>query len=281
MNWKSRFSIEAVSAMVLVSFGGGFIPTASACEGNACSLYSISAAGRIYNNDLKNKITVQGCTQPTSATSGASACVGSKFNETIAPSGSWSGPVPGKDMKLIVLTAKVVPSEPVSKATSLGCTVTQLRSPEGSKCVDRGSQDVFAGYTNIHVLRCHGDSMECCINTKEGYFNDCRPIVLYPRPSNVPKVDVVCETLKSEKGVWTADPKSIKQDPDKKHCTEVFTCSSPPADKLSADERKCTAVISVNKTTTLQGACVDDKCGSCNVGTPNTPCDVSFRGSKP
>ena len=278
MNWKSRFSIEAVSAIVLISFGGGFISTASACEGNACSLYSISAAGRIYNNDLKNKITVQGCMQPTKATSGESACVGSKFNETIAPSGSWSGPVPGKDMKLIVLTAKVVPSAPaVMNVKSFGCTATQMESPEGATCIGRATQDLRAGYTNIHVLRCHGDSMECCIKLGENGFGGCEPNGPYTRPSNVPKTGVLCETLKSEKGVWTADPRSIKQASDKNHCTEVFTCGSPPADKLSADERKCTAVISVNKTTTLQGACFDDKCGSCNVGTPNTPCDVSFR----
>lgn len=282
MNWKSRFLIKAVGAMVLVGFGGGFVPTASACEATPVRCTRSPPQAEIYNNDLKNKIAVQACTQPTNArTSGESGCVGSKFNETIAPSGSWSGPAPAKDMKLIVLTAKIVPSAPAFNPTSLGCTSTQLNSPAVKPCMDRGTQDIGAGYTNIHVVRCHGDSMECCIGTKEGNFNDCRPIVAYTRPSNVPKVDVVCETLKSEKGVWTPDLKSIKQDADKKHCTEAFTCEPPPANKLSADERKCTAVISVNKTTTLQGVCVDDKCGSCNVGTPNTPCDVSFRGSKP
>ena len=68
MNWMSRFLIKAVGAMVLVSCGGGFIPTASACYGDSCkSLAVTGSAGKytINNSDPHLPITVTGCTVST------------------------------------------------------------------------------------------------------------------------------------------------------------------------------------------------------------------------
>jgi hypothetical protein len=288
MNWMSRFLIEAVSAMVLVTCGGGFIPTASACYGDACRCcQSVTGSGGKYtinNSDPHNSITVTGCTVPTNAPiDSESACSsGSKFTRIIAPNGSWPGPPVANGMVLTVLKAVVLWDPKLTIYE--GCTVEQLNTARGISCTQKIQviQDPQPGRHYEHVMRCKGEVIECCLKDDKGSYQQCEATVVYPKDRNPPKVDVVCENLKPEKGVWTADL-PFKQKPDKIHCTLGFTCGSPPADKLSKDEQKCTAVGGPAKTVTKEGNCVDKNCTSCDAVliTPNDPCSVSFRGSKP
>jgi hypothetical protein len=285
MNRMSRFLIEAVGAMVLVSCGGGFIPTASACYGDSCkSLAVTGSAGKytINNSDPHLPITVTGCTVSTknAPSDSESACSsGSKFTKIIAPNGSYSPPV-AHDMVPIVLRANVLwdPKRIIYE----GCTAEQLNTARGRSCTETpiAIEDVPPGEHHYdRVMRCKGETIECCLkDLGDNSYRQCHAIVVYPKESNPPKVDVVCENLKPEKGVWTADL-PFKQKPDKIHCTLAFTCGSPPANKLSADERKCTAVAFGTKSVTKEGNCADKNCTACDVveHTPNDPCNVSFR----
>jgi len=288
MNRMSRFLIEAVGAMVLASCGGGFVPTASACYGDACRCcQSITGSGSkqtINNSDPRNTITVTGCivSLKNGPTADESACVnGSKFKTNIAPNGSWPGPTVANGMGLTVLKAEILWG---AKLTIYeGCTVEQLQTARGISCNQKiqAIQDPQPGHHYEHVMRCKDEVIECCLKNNDSY-QQCEATVVYPKAPNPPKVDVVCENLKPKDGVWTADL-PFKQNPDKKHCMLAFTCGSPAADKLSADERKCTAVSFPAKTVTKEGNCVGNNCTSCDavLVTPNDPCKVTFRGSKP
>jgi hypothetical protein len=93
---------------------------------------------------------------------------------------------------------------------------------------------------------------------------------------------VVCSALKSAKGVWTPDPKSIKANSGGKTCTQNYICGPPSPKELSESQNKCTAVVSVsNKQVTMTGTCVPESksgtCSSCLGNPPNDPCVVSFR----
>jgi hypothetical protein len=290
MNRTSRFLVEALNAMVLVSFGGGFIPTASACVGDACRCcQSVTGSGSKYtinNSDPHIPISVTACTVPSknAATNSESACVsGTKFTRIIAPNGSSPGPPVANGMGLIVLKADMLwdPKRIIFE----GCTAAQLNTARGISCNQKIQviQNPQPGHHYEHVMRCKGEVIECCLkDDANASYQQCEATVVYPKDPNPPKVDVVCENLKSEMGVWAADL-PFKQNPDKIHCTLTFTCGSPPADKLSADERKCTAVSSPAKTVTKEGNCVGNNCTSCDavLVTPNDPCKVTFRGSKP
>jgi hypothetical protein len=282
MNWMSRFLIEALSAMVLVSFGGGFIPTASACGGDGCRSFTITGSGyTIKNSEKYNKLKVTGCSVPlkNGPTDDPKCAKDSKFETTISPNDSWTGPPVATGQGRVVLTATIWW---VSEIIIEGCTREQRNSPRGLSCDQKLIQDPQPGHKYDHVLRCKGEVIECCLKDNDSY-RQCEATVVYPgKVPNPPKVDVVCENLKPEKGVWTADL-PFKQKPDKIHCTLAFTCGSPPADKLSKDEKKCTAVGGPAKTVTKEGNCVDKNCTSCDavLVTPNDPCSVSFRGSKP
>ncbi len=143
------------------------------------------------------------------------------------PGGKWTGPPIAHGMDRLVLTAHYVFAPIVT-----GCTSEQLHSAMGVACSKLDDQDTQAGHQYDHVLRCTGGMIECCIRSNSGNYGQCDAAVPYPRTPNPPTAAVVCETLKAEKGVWTPDPKSIKQNSDKKHCAQAFTCASPPADKL-------------------------------------------------
>ena len=240
----------------------------------------------INNSDPHDTIAVTGCivSLRNAATNSESACVnGSKFKTNIAPNGSWPGPTVANGMALTVLTAEILWD--AKRTIYEGCTVEQLKTARGISCIQKIQviQNPQPGHHYEHVMRCKGEVIECCLkDNANASYQQCEATVVYPKDRNPPKVDVVCENLKPEKGVWRADL-PFKQKPDKIHCTLGFTCGSPPAEKLSKDEQKCTAVGGPTKTVTKEGNCGDKNCTSCDavLVTPNDPCNVSFRGSKP
>jgi hypothetical protein len=168
-----------------------------------------------------------------------------------------------------------------------GCTPAQVQSAAGVDCGKKMDQDLIHNYTNMHQLRCTSGRMECCIKLGTGGWGGCEPALAAPRdtkgiPGRSPATpDVVCASLKSERGEWKPDPRSIKANSDNKTCSQNFVCSAPPTDRLSADQRKCTTVVSVsNRQVTQPGTCVPGNkpgtCSSCLAKPPNEPCTVSF-----
>jgi hypothetical protein len=152
MNSTSRFLVEAVGAMILVGFGGGSVPTASACFGDACNkLAIVGTEYAIVSQDPRTKITITGCTVPLKgATDSESACVrGSKFETTIPPGGKWTGPPIAHGMDRLVLTAHYV-FAPIDT----GCTSEQLHSARGVARSKLDDQDTQAGHQYDHALRC-------------------------------------------------------------------------------------------------------------------------------
>jgi hypothetical protein len=173
------------------------------------------------------------------------------------------------------------------KAAVTGCTGEQVRSAQAVACGVQRDKDMAASLVNFHLLRCTGAKLECCIKTPDGW-GGCEPALVAPRPEehiaqrSPATPDPLCAALKTEKGVWTPDPKSIKANADKKTCSQVYTCGAPPADKLSADEKKCTPVVTVShKEVTQTGTCVPGStpgtCSSCLANAPNDPCNVAFK----
>jgi len=161
-----------------------------------------------------------------------------------------------------------------------GCTGEQLQTARGISCTQKiqAIENPQPGHHYDHVMRCKGEVIECCLkDNNNNSYQQCEATVVYPKDRNPPKVDVDCKNLKREAGVWTADL-PFKPNPDKKHCTLAFTCGLSPAVKLSADELKCTAVISPAKTTTREGNCAGNNCFSCSAVEihPNDPCYVEF-----
>jgi hypothetical protein len=155
-----------------------------------------------------------------------------------------------------------------------GCTAQQIQSPVGRDCMRQLDQDVIKGKGNItktHQLVCTITGMRCCVGDDKGHFSDCGPLLV---------AEPECATLKSERGVWTANPKTIKANADKKTCSQEFTCGPP--EKLSSDQRKCAPVVAVShKTVTQTGTCVPGNsagtCSSCLAKEPNDPCVINFR----
>jgi hypothetical protein len=138
------------------------------------------------------------------------------------------------------------------------------------------------------VLRCDSSGVQCCIKLGSGGWGGCEAALVAPRDSkgiaqrSPPAPDPVCSELQTVSGVWTADSASIKANPDKKTCSQSYQCAPPPADRLSAEQKKCTAVIAVsNRRVTQNGTCVPGSspgtCSSCLAKPPNEACNINFR----
>ena len=182
---------------------------------------------------------------------------------------------------LVVLSAVALPAWG-APMFSHDCTEAQKSSPMGTKCVEEGKKDFKNNAPKMHTLFCKGSDLLCClvdITTNGPPMSDCKVVGQSPF---TPPPEVACSTLKSAKGVWIPDPKSIKANPDKKTCSHVYTCNPPLPKELTESQNKCTAFVSVsNKQVTMQGTCVPGSspgtCSSCLGNPPNDPCTVSFR----
>jgi hypothetical protein len=170
-----------------------------------------------------------------------------------------------------------------------GCTAAQIQSAAAVACGKKLEQDIVKNYTNVHIMRCTGNRMECCIKLGSGGWGGCEPALVAPRDDKSIPIykrspatpDVVCASLKSERGEWKPDPRSIKANSDNKTCSQNYVCAAPPTGRLSEDQRKCEAVVTVsNKQVTQPGTCVPGSkpgtCSSCLAKPPNEPCMVSF-----
>lgn len=183
---------------------------------------------------------------------------------------------------LVVLSAVAMPAWGESLMSSYECSMAQVRSPMGSKCVEEAEKDIMKKAPKWHILYCKGSDLLCCLTdtTKpHGPLSDCKVVGQSP---STPPAEVACSALKSAKGVWTPDPKSIKANPDKNTCSQVYICNPPLPKELTESQNKCTAFVSVsNKQVTMQGTCVPGSkpgtCSSCLGNPPNDPCTVSFR----
>jgi hypothetical protein len=183
-------------------------------------------------------------------------------------------------VSLIVLSAITLPALSDDKKVSNGCTMTQLNSPQGSRCIDKAQKDV-AAKRPVHNLLCLGSEMKCCIaDTKDGHldFTNCEDLGSMTPPKPV----LVCADMKPEKGVWTPDPKSIKANADKKSCSQVYTCNVPSELPPIVKAVNCKPVVSVShKQVTQNGTCVPGSspgtCSSCLGNPPNDPCTVTFQ----
>ena len=182
--------------------------------------------------------------------------------------------VVGSKLRLIfsvVLISLATIAMPAFGQTSNGCTAAQIQSPLARDCMRQVDQDLYKGASKSHLLTCSITGIRCCIVDGKGHFSDCGPLLV---------AEPECATLKSEKGVWTANPKTIKANADKKTCSQDFTCGPP--EKLSSDQRKCAPVVAVShKTVTQTGTCVPGSsagtCSSCLAKEPNDPCVINFR----
>jgi hypothetical protein len=188
----------------------------------------------------------------------------------------------------LVLLVLTLPAMAGPGAKSEGCTTAQLQSGYAAACMKKLDSDLQAGFSNVHMLRCDSSGVQCCIKSGSGGWGGCEAALVAPRSSagiaerSPPTPDTVCAELKTISGVWTADSTSIKANADKKSCSQTYQCAAPPSDKLSADQQKCAAVITVsNKQVTQNGTCVPGSssgtCSSCLAKPPNDPCNVSFR----
>jgi hypothetical protein len=188
----------------------------------------------------------------------------------------------------LVLLVLTLPAMAGPSLKTNGCSTAQVQSASAVACLKKLESDVFAGYSNVHELRCDSSGIQCCIKLGSGGWGGCEAALVAPRSSSgisdrsPPMPDPVCAELKTISGIWTADSNSIKPNADKKSCSQTFKCAPPPSDKLSADQKKCTAVVSVsNKQVTQNGTCVPGSssgtCSSCLAKPPNDPCSISFR----
>jgi hypothetical protein len=189
---------------------------------------------------------------------------------------------------LVIAFAYLPPANAQSPQKIYGCTAAQIQSAKADACLKKTSDDIIANYKNVHVLRCQGNRVECCIRVNNESWGGCESALVAPRGTKgiadrTPKTpDVVCTALKATNGVWAADPKSIKASSDKKSCSQTFKCTAPASGALSADERKCTPVVTVsNKQVTQSGTCVPGDrpgtCSSCLAKPPNEACTIAFR----
>lgn len=189
---------------------------------------------------------------------------------------------------LLFLLVLTLPAMAGPGAKSEGCTTAQLQSGYAVACMKKLDSDTLAGYSNVHLLRCDSSGVQCCIKLGSGGWGGCEAALVAPRSSagiaqrSPPMPDPVCAELKIISGVWTADSTSIKANADKKSCSQTYQCAPPPSDKLSDEQKKCAAVVSVsNKQVTQNGTCVPGSnagtCSSCLAKPPNDPCNISFR----
>ncbi|MGC1354387.1 MAG: hypothetical protein WA851_01105 [Xanthobacteraceae bacterium] len=157
-----------------------------------------------------------------------------------------------------------------------GCTADQVSSMKSSTCISKADDDLINKRPLVHIVVCKGTEIVCCLQDDHERYSQCEAMGgMAP-----PKPDVVCSTLSSAKGVWQADPRSIKAGSDKHNCTQVYTCTPPLPRELSASQNKCNAVVSVsNKQVTQNGTCEpgNGSCTTCRTNPPNDPCVVTFR----
>jgi hypothetical protein len=178
----------------------------------------------------------------------------------------------------IACSAVALPAFGDDKKVSNGCTMSQLQSPQGTRCIKKMDEDLAAKPPRpIHNLFCLGSELKCCIKSKTGDgFSNCEDL-----PPFAPKPDITCADMDRAKGVWTSDPKSIKANADKKTCSQVYTCNPPSELPLNARAMNCKPVVSVSqKQVTQNGTCVPGSspgtCSSCLGNPPNDPCTVTF-----
>ena len=180
---------------------------------------------------------------------------------------------------LIASFGITLPASSDDKKVSNGCTTTQLKSPQGSRCSDKGDRDLVAKRP-VHSLVCLGSEMKCCIaNTKDGHldFTSCEDL----GSMTPPKQEVACSDIKSEKGVWKPDSNSIKLSADNKTCSQIYTCTPPSDLPPIVKAVNCKPVVSSsNKQVTLNGGkCAGSgsgTCTSCLSNPPSDPCTVTF-----
>ena len=112
-----------------------------------------------------------------------------------------------------------------------GCTPAQEQSASGVACGKKMDEDMSKHYTNIHTLRCTSGRMECCIQLGTGGWGQCEPALAAPRNTkdiqSPSTSDVVCASLKSARGEWKADSRSIKANSDNKTCSQTYVCGAP------------------------------------------------------
>ena len=181
----------------------------------------------------------------------------------------------GRPVGLVIFLFLVLPALAEEKPVSMGCTMSQLRSPQGSICIDKADKDLINKAPKSHILMCKGASMVCCLQDGHGAYGNCEVM-----GETAPPAEVACSTLKSAKGVWQPDPKTIKMGSNKFSCTMVYSCVPPLPKELTESQNKCTAFVSVsNKQVTMNGTCEpgNGACTTCRTNPPNDPCSVSFR----
>jgi hypothetical protein len=175
----------------------------------------------------------------------------------------------------IVSSAIALPAFGDDKKVSQGCTAAQIRSPEGTRCIEKGERELLANKP-AHSLLCLGSDLQCCI--REGNsFTHCEDLGRHGGP----EPDITCADMNRVKGVWTPDPKTIRANADRKTCSQVYTCNPPPELPPIAKAANCKPVISVShKQVTQNGTCVPGSspgtCSSCLGNPPNDPCTVTF-----
>jgi hypothetical protein len=175
---------------------------------------------------------------------------------------------------LIASSAIAVPAFGEDKKVN-GCTTSQMRSPQGTRCIEKIGKDLIANRPE-HGLFCLGSELKCCIKSSGGGYSNCEDL-----PPLAPQPDITCADMDRVKGVWTPDPKSIKANADKKTCSQVYTCNPPPELPPIAKAVNCKPVVSVShKQVTQNGTCVPGSnpgtCSSCLGNPPNDPCTVTF-----
>ena len=115
-----------------------------------------------------------------------------------------------------------------------GCTADQVSSMKSSTCISKADDDLINKRPLVHIVVCKGTEIVCCLQDDHERYSQCEAMGgMAP-----PKPDVVCSTLSSAKGVWQADPRSIKAGSDKHNCTQVYTCTPPLPRELSASSEQ-------------------------------------------
>jgi hypothetical protein len=81
-------------------------------------------------------------------------------------------------------------------SSSYPCTLAQIHSPEGSKCIDQMEKDIQNSAPKRHVFYCKGSDLVCCLNdtTKpHGLLSDCKVVGQMP-PSGAPSGTPSCKS---------------------------------------------------------------------------------------
>jgi hypothetical protein len=86
----------------------------------------------------------------------------------------------------IASSAIALPAFGDDKKVSQGCTAAQIRSPEGTRCIEKGERDLLAKQP-VHSLLCLGSDLQCCI--REGNsFTHCEDLGRHGGP----EPDITC-----------------------------------------------------------------------------------------